>query len=106
VDLCRDKVVITREMTFPSYSAPVSSCIDLTPLYGFLGLEILQPQLKVGGGLALFTLFFCLPLKIEKELTIRNASKGGKPDRKLYHPFGFRMLLLNKKSNLFMNSIL
>jgi hypothetical protein len=32
VDLCRDKVVITREMTFPSYSAPVSSCIVFIPL--------------------------------------------------------------------------
>jgi hypothetical protein len=30
VDLCIDKVVITREMTFPSYSAPVSSCIIIT----------------------------------------------------------------------------
>jgi hypothetical protein len=27
VDLCRDKVVIAREMTFPSYSAPICSCI-------------------------------------------------------------------------------
>jgi hypothetical protein len=27
VYLCRDMVVITRELTFPSYSAPVSSCI-------------------------------------------------------------------------------
>ncbi len=29
MDLCRDKVVITCEMTFPSYSAPVSSCIPV-----------------------------------------------------------------------------
>jgi hypothetical protein len=44
VDLCRDKVVIAREMTFPSYSAPVSSCIapkckisiPLVELMGFL----------------------------------------------------------------------
>ncbi len=28
MDLCRDKVVITRELTFPSCSAPVSSCIS------------------------------------------------------------------------------
>jgi hypothetical protein len=45
-------------------------------------------------------------LKIKKELTIRSATKGGKPDRKLYHHFGFRMPLLNKKSTLFMKSIL
>ncbi len=31
MDLCRDKVVITRKMTFPSYSAPVSSCITASP---------------------------------------------------------------------------
>jgi hypothetical protein len=31
VDLCRDKVVITRELTFPSCSAPVSSCIAWPP---------------------------------------------------------------------------
>ncbi len=29
MDLCRGKVVITRELTFPSYSAPVCSCIVL-----------------------------------------------------------------------------
>jgi hypothetical protein len=72
----------------------------------FLDFRNLPSQLKVGGGLALFTLFLYLPLKVEKEITIRNESKRGKPDRKLYHPFGFRMTLLNKKSTLFMNSIL
>ncbi len=93
-------------MTSPFYSAPVSSCIDFTPLYGFLGLENSTSTVEGGwGGLALFTLFLCLPLKIEKELTIRNVSKGGKPDRKPCHPFGFRMPLLNKKSTLFINSI-
>jgi hypothetical protein len=29
-------------------------------------------------------------LKVGKELTNRNASKGGKPDKKLYHPYDFR----------------
>jgi hypothetical protein len=90
----------------PCYPKSPPDADFTTPLYGFLEREILKPQLKVGGGLALFTLFLCLTLKIEKELTIRNAAKGGKPGRKLYHHFGFSMPLLNKKSSLFMNSIL
>jgi hypothetical protein len=55
----------------------------------------------VGGGLALLILLkvalFFLSLRfiyinsyVPTKATIRNASKEGKPDKKPYHPYGFR----------------
>ncbi len=66
-----------------------------TPPTIFLDLRLLHQQLKIGGGLALFTLSHSLPLKLalfslfllfiyiqiyifSRETIIRNASKGGK----------------------------
>jgi hypothetical protein len=81
----------------------------LLPPNGFLGLEIYGWKWGGGGGggLALFSLSLCLPLKVALffllfhffymqihifpiETIIINALKGRKPDRKPYHPYGFR----------------
>jgi hypothetical protein len=43
------------------------------------------------------------------ETILRNAPKGGKPDRKPCHPYGFRnpyKIINEENSSLFMNSIL
>jgi hypothetical protein len=84
--------------------------------------------MKESVGLALVTLFLCLPLKVALlfllilfitykytfsiETLIRNASKGGKPNRKPYHPYGFINLYKTLQSineenlSLLMKSIL
>jgi hypothetical protein len=80
----------------------------------------LQQQLKMGGGLALFTilyfslketLFFLVLHIFPIETTIRNTSTGGKAARKPNHPCVFRNLytkqsITENKPKLFMNSIL
>jgi hypothetical protein len=47
---------------------------------------------------------------IPQETIIRNAWKGGKPNRKLFHPYGFRnptkQSISEETSRLFMNSTL
>ncbi len=100
-DFCSMLFTVTSTTWFPS------------PLV-FEDLRFLQQQLKVGGSLALFTSSLCLPLKVALffvllvfiytkvhifpiETIIRNALKGGKPNRKPYHPYGFRNV--NKTTN-------
>jgi hypothetical protein len=77
---------------------------EFTPPYSFLVLEISTTTADSGWGLgivyiislkvALFFLllrfiYMCIHL-FPIETIIRNASKGGKPDRKPYHPYCFR----------------
>jgi hypothetical protein len=86
---------------------------DFTPPYVFLDLICLRQQLKVGGGLALFTLSLCLPVKVAliflllhfiykytsfpHKTTIRNASTGDKPDGKPYPPLWFQNSIQNNQ---------
>jgi hypothetical protein len=82
---------------------------DFTPPYGFLGLEISTATAESGCGLGFvyiiflftyersigFLLLHFIYIKIHLfpiKTTTRNASKGGKPDRKPYSPYGFRIL--------------
>jgi hypothetical protein len=76
----------------------------LSPLYiSNLGLEISTATAESGWRLgfvyinSLFTFlsntvisYYTLFIYKYIEKTVRNASKGGKPDRKPYHPYGFR----------------
>ncbi len=102
-------------------------CCFYSP-HGLRGLEICTLTAESRWGLALFKLSLCLPLKVAMlfflfllfiyiwihivltEATIRNALKGGKPNRKPYHPYGCRNLykksINEENSSLFMNSIL
>ncbi len=49
--------------TFAPYYSQSPPPADFTPPMVFLNLRFLQHQLKVGGGLALFTLFLCFSWK-------------------------------------------
>ncbi len=80
----------------------------------FLDFRFLHQQLKVRWGpdfvyiISLFTFESGIVLSL---ITLyKNASKGGKPNRKPYHPYGFRIYAQNsineENSSLFMNIIL
>jgi hypothetical protein len=58
--------------------------------------------------LSLITLYFCIKHTFPMETILRNAPKGGKPDRKPYHPYGLRnpyKIINEENSSLFLNSI-
>jgi hypothetical protein len=99
----------------PCYSQSSPLTFLLTPMV-LLDL-FLQQQLKVGGGLAVFTIYLCLLLKVamfsliytlfmykymlsDIETIIRKALKGVKPERKPYPlpPYGSRNPYKNNQS--------